>query len=572
MYASPTLVGALIALAMIAVIWVGGDSIRTSLQDADEASSDRSAARTYERLLAALDELQDERGLAELWIATGQAPDQRALAAQIARADAALAEIGSGASVDPGFADQLEEIPQRLDPIRATVAGRGEVAFDLYSDVIDLLVTALGETTATTRGSSGFADRRARDVLVDVSESEATRRGLVVGALARGAAIDDALATRLSLLQVDIDSRITDAARLVDGDARERIGALSSSTSHNRVEALVAAATAGATPAPEPIEWFESASTRIDEVLGVVEELNDDEAARADRASDGARRRAVVQAVAFIGLGVVVGGLGRAAVTATRDRAAALEQHEELVAGLRQWFQPAAFAGVPGLTTDTAYEPAASYAQAGGDWFDIFELRNGSVLVGIGDVAGHGPEAVAQMATLRNMFRGQTMSDPAPLAEQVEHLDEAAVNLGIMATLFYGIWERPCMRFRYTRAGHLPAVLIHPCGQVELLDGGSDTLVGVGQRTRRASTDVTVSPGTILVLFTDGVVESAGSRIDRDVQGLVDRVITPAVARSGDSLVQELASDLVEQRPSRHDDAAALVVRFESCDADALSQ
>ncbi len=556
-YASPTLVGALIALALIGVVWVGGDSIRSSLRAGDEASSDLAAANSYQELIAALAEIQDERGLAELWIATGRPADRAELAEQIERSDRVLAGLGIGANGDEQASEQLSEIPDRLDRIRSTVEDRGDVAFDLYSDVIDLLVVEMGETTAGTRGSAGFAERRARDVLVDVAEDAATRRGLVVGALARVDAVDQDLLVRLSLLESDMISRITDAARLVDGELGERIARLSDSPAAGATAALISEAADPSTRAATAEDWFEVASQQIDEITALIDDLNAEDAERAERASDAARRRVVLEAVVFVGLGLAVAGLGRAAVTATRDRAVALRQHEELVAGLQQWFQPAAFAGVRGLETDSAYEPASSHARAGGDWFDVFELRNGSVLIGIGDVAGHGPEAVAQMATLRNMLRGQSMTDPAPIGEQAEHLDAAAASLGIMATLFYGVWDRTTMHLGYTRAGHLPGVLVGPSGEVCVLGGGTDTLIGVRQRTPRLTSGVVTVPRSTLVLFTDGVVESANDRIDRALDALVDDIARHARQPDG-----SLARRLIERRPSHHDDAAALVVRF----------
>ncbi|MEJ5946426.1 PP2C family protein-serine/threonine phosphatase [Pseudokineococcus basanitobsidens] len=134
-------------------------------------------------------------------------------------------------------------------------------------------------------------------------------------------------------------------------------------------------------------------------------------------------------------------------------------------------------------------------------------------------------------------------------------------------------------RLRWTSAGHLPPLVLHPDGTAELLPGRSDLLLGVDARSPRRDHTALLPPGSTLVLYTDGLVE----RRDRTLTTTLEALRTAAVRHAGlglPELVDALLHDMTRlprdgdvggagghgagpQRGRDHDDdVAVLAVRL----------
>ncbi|MGC0249001.1 SpoIIE family protein phosphatase [Pseudactinotalea sp. Z1748] len=215
---------------------------------------------------------------------------------------------------------------------------------------------------------------------------------------------------------------------------------------------------------------------------------------------------------------------------------------------------------ISALDVWTYYAPSSEHAQVGGDWYDVMSLPEDVVVLVIGDVAGHDIEAAAAMGQLRSVVRAfaADLHDPGEVLSRVDRIVDS-MRIGRVASLTYSIltpiegsgdWE-----LRYSRAGHLPGLLISE-GEVRQLDGAGGRLVGFGATTRKSATE-RLRPGDVLVLYTDGLVE----RRDRPLpQGLgeltdvLDRAEVRDAAMVGELLVRELAE-------SPEDDVAVVVMR-----------
>jgi PAS domain S-box-containing protein len=213
-----------------------------------------------------------------------------------------------------------------------------------------------------------------------------------------------------------------------------------------------------------------------------------------------------------------------------------------------------------GLRIAVRYQPAALEAQVGGDWYDAFITQGDAALVVVGDVAGHDRDAAAAMAQIRNLLRGiayESFDNPATL---LGRLDRAVQGLGIdaLATALLARIERQGQgwQLRWSNAGHPPPVLRLPDGRVTVLDDEPDLLVGFDEHAARTDRLTAFPRGSLLVLYTDGLVEGRRVPLDSGVARIVE-----VIASSTDPEPESLADAvLAVADPTNEDDIAVLVL------------
>lgn len=217
---------------------------------------------------------------------------------------------------------------------------------------------------------------------------------------------------------------------------------------------------------------------------------------------------------------------------------------------------------VEGLDAAARYLPGSSGAQVGGDWYDLFALPDGTVGLAIGDVMGHDLSAAAAMGQLRSVLRSYAWQGDRP-ALVLDHLDQLVQGLSMaqLATCVYARLTRPDGgpgTMVLANAGHLPPVLRSPDGKARLLTGGRSLLVGVDNDLARDEVVLQVEPGSLLVLYTDGLVEHRGLDPDEGLERL--RV---AVEQADGTAAEPLADQLLAtmRADEQDDDVALLVVR-----------
>ncbi|MEV8505139.1 SpoIIE family protein phosphatase [Actinoplanes sp. NPDC051475] len=216
---------------------------------------------------------------------------------------------------------------------------------------------------------------------------------------------------------------------------------------------------------------------------------------------------------------------------------------------------------IPGVELHARYLPAQAGAAVGGDWYDAFAQPDGSVMLAVGDVSGHDIEAAATMGQLRNLVRGDAYGrddEPGPLLTQ---LDRAVRGLRVpaAATAVLARVRRagPAYEVTFANAGHPPPLLMRPDGSVDVWWENPEPLLGVVPRLERTTHRRTVPAGSVLVLYTDGLVEDPGHVIDEGI----DRV-REILRRHAGAPGEELCTRLVEAAARRADDIAFLLVRL----------
>ncbi|MEU9146829.1 SpoIIE family protein phosphatase [Streptomyces sp. NPDC048349] len=195
-----------------------------------------------------------------------------------------------------------------------------------------------------------------------------------------------------------------------------------------------------------------------------------------------------------------------------------------------------------GLRIDVAYVPSESGVNVGGDWYSAIELPDSSALFVVGDVAGHGLDAVATMAQLRFTTKGMTITGSA-LPDVLSRLNTlllhtAPDNHGATATVIMGVYRPEDRRLTWARAGHLPPLLIRG-GAARFLPLPEGCLLGATFDSVYVQESLDLEPGDHLVLYTDGLVEEPGedigvglARLAESARRLLEAGGSPALART----------------------------------------
>ena len=229
-----------------------------------------------------------------------------------------------------------------------------------------------------------------------------------------------------------------------------------------------------------------------------------------------------------------------------------------------------------GIDIAHRYLPASDLTGVGGDWYDVISLGGGRVALVVGDVMGHGVRAAAVMGQLRTATRTLAALDLQP-AEVLHHLDELMEHLGgslattHFATCVVAVYDPTLQSVRIARAGHVPPLAVWPDGRTEQLDLPPGVPLGVGGHTFE-SRDIAMPDGSLLILCTDGLVESRapGRDIDDGLRELADGVKDPTMAL--EAIADGLISGLRGDGDRTMDDAALLIARVRGIPSSATAE
>jgi serine phosphatase RsbU (regulator of sigma subunit) len=194
------------------------------------------------------------------------------------------------------------------------------------------------------------------------------------------------------------------------------------------------------------------------------------------------------------------------------------------------------------------YRPAESGRLVGGGWYDTLLLPGKDLLLVVGDITGHGIEAVTGMVAARNALRGLVATGAGP-GELLRHLNYSSCHLteGIAGTVVCGRYDPDTRVLRWARAGHLPPILAR-AGTAETLPLPGGVLLGLDPSAEYDEAILQLQSGDTLLLFTDGLIERReGSISDAlgelaataappadDAASLADRILSSAVSDTGD--------------------------------------
>ncbi|MFI5999320.1 SpoIIE family protein phosphatase [Streptomyces sp. NPDC051366] len=216
------------------------------------------------------------------------------------------------------------------------------------------------------------------------------------------------------------------------------------------------------------------------------------------------------------------------------------------------------------------YLPADPATGVGGDWFDVIPLSGARVALVVGDVVGHGLHAAATMGRLRTAVHTLASLDYAP-DEVLSHLDDLVNRLAdeqepadgrsqgqqiVGATCLYAVYDPTSQRCTLARAGHLPPAVVTSDGTVSLLDLPQGPPLGLGGLPFE-SAELELAEGSLLALYTNGLVEARGHDLEEGLERLRDALSRPS--RSLEETCTAVQDALLPDHP--RDDVALLLAR-----------
>ncbi|GHH86869.1 membrane protein [Streptomyces sulfonofaciens] len=244
----------------------------------------------------------------------------------------------------------------------------------------------------------------------------------------------------------------------------------------------------------------------------------------------------------------------------TRERTAALT--------LQRSFLPDRLSGGAAVDLASRYLPSDRHEGVGGDWMDAIELPGGRIALVIGDVVGHGIHAAASMGRLRMAVHALAVLDQHP-AELLDHLNEVTAQLAQSGTwstehpsitgasCLYAVYDPATRVCTLARAGHPPPLLVTPDGRAEIVDTPVGPPIGTCTGPYE-SVDLELPGGSVLALYTDGLVESRRVDIDTGLDRLLAVLERPPADL--DDLCSRIVTRLTAHAPPE-DDVALLVAR-----------
>ncbi|WCD95209.1 SpoIIE family protein phosphatase [Streptomyces sp. HUAS 31] len=240
-------------------------------------------------------------------------------------------------------------------------------------------------------------------------------------------------------------------------------------------------------------------------------------------------------------------------------RAHAHDAEQELATMLQRSLLPRRLPELPGGIAVARYLPARRGLQVGGDWYDVIALSEDRVALVIGDVQGHSAGAATIMGQMRTAVRAYAVEGHPPDVV-VSHANRLLVGMetDLFATCCYVELDMEEGTTLFVRAGHLSPLLRHPDGGTEEVQVEGGPPLGILADAEFPLTAVALTPGTVLALVTDGLVEAADLPLDAGMAR------TRAALAGADPVdPARMADTLLGDIGRREDDVALLLLRYD---------
>jgi len=234
------------------------------------------------------------------------------------------------------------------------------------------------------------------------------------------------------------------------------------------------------------------------------------------------------------------------------------EQDREMVITLQRGLLPDRVLTRPGIDIAARYEAAGETQEVGGDWYDTIQLQDDRLALVVGDMVGHGIEAMIAMGRTRTALSALAIHSESPSALLSDLDGFVSQSMGsTYATIFYAVVDLESGTITYSSAGHPPGLLLSPDGSTSWLDQAQTGPVH-GRASSRLQASVAFDSGCCLILYSDGLIEQRGQSLAVGLD-LLERHARELVDQTPDVICDELFRRLTGS--DRDDDVVVLVVK-----------
>ncbi len=243
-----------------------------------------------------------------------------------------------------------------------------------------------------------------------------------------------------------------------------------------------------------------------------------------------------------------------------------IKQELQIARQVQQSFLPVARPQVEGFDIAAICKPAY---ETGGDYFDFIPLSDEKLAITIGDVSGKGIQAAFYMTFIKGVLHAlcNDFSSPKKILTKTNKLFRKNANKSTFISLIFGVLDIKKSRFRFSRAGHNPVLFYNSRDKKLYPYQPSGLAVGMTNdelfEKHITEDKITMDQGDILILFTDGVVETISKTNKLYGDHRLHNLIIKYNSYSSLELIQRLEEDLDKfgDKLDQHDDLTMIVVK-----------
>ncbi|MEU2165881.1 SpoIIE family protein phosphatase [Streptomyces sp. NPDC019208] len=240
------------------------------------------------------------------------------------------------------------------------------------------------------------------------------------------------------------------------------------------------------------------------------------------------------------------------------ERARLYDTKHDVARRLQAALLPHSLPSVPGLEVTARYLPAGRGLDVGGDFYDLIRLDDTTAAAAIGDVQGHNIDAAALMGQVRTAVHAHA-SAGAPPDDVLRRTNRLLIDLDsdLFTSCLYAHLDLARQELCMATAGHTRPLLRHADGRTDVLTVPPGLLLGIDPEADYPTLGFSLTPGCVLLLYTDGLVEDPGVDPDDALDSLRE-----LLGRTDPGDLDALADALIRHVPRPVDDIALLLIRF----------
>ena len=247
----------------------------------------------------------------------------------------------------------------------------------------------------------------------------------------------------------------------------------------------------------------------------------------------------------------------------SRDKLVAVQHELGVAQSMQQNILPQTF---PTTENYDVYAHMVAARSVGGDFYDVYDLGNGKLGVVIADVSDKGVPAAMFMMASRTLLKACAFCSvsPSQVLGQVNQMLSENNDAMTFVTLLYGIYDPETKDFTYSNAGHNFPIVVRPGPKVELLESTGGIALGIEGEFPFQEETTTLEPGSMIVLYTDGVSEAEredGEMFEMERFGQIFKDNSYESAQQATDAVFDAVHDFVGDSP-QSDDITCLVLKI----------